>query len=149
MRSILPVVAFTLISITVLPLRAQNPKEDTVVKQCLTAIEKQDFETIEGLRDKIKKQHIPQIAATWKKTMPWKIKDAYMALLMDQKDEDVLVPMMEDALDSPTPESRAYAFMILKKDFSYNKVFWDKKGWIIPAKVDAAVKALKAERKKK
>lgn len=129
-----------------LPLAAENT--DPVVKQCLAAIEKKDFETIEGLRDRIRKQHIAPIAATWKRSLPWETKDAYIALLMDQQD-DILTPMMEDGLDSPAVESRAYALMILKKDFTLHKVFWDSRGWIIPARVDAAVRVYKDERKKK
>lgn len=122
-------------------------KADPVVKECLTAIEKEDFEAIEGLRDKIRKQHVPAIASTWKATFAWGKKDAYITLMMDQQN-DILTPMMEDGLNSPTPETRAYALMILKKDFTLNKVFWDSRGWIIPAKVDAAVREYKTRKKK-
>jgi hypothetical protein len=143
MRLIYTSFLLSVLFLSALPVSAET---DPVVKECLKAIERKDFEAIEGLRDKIRKPHIAPLAATWKKSMPWETKDAYIALLMDQLD-DVLAPMMEDALDSPTVESRAYALMILKKDFSLNKVFWDSRGWIIQAKVDAAVRAFKKERK--
>lgn len=143
----LPVLAFGLVLWSGGALLAEE-KGDAVVKECLAAINREDFEAIEGLRDKIRKHHIPAIISTWKQSLPWGRKDAYITLMMDQQD-DILAPMMEDGLDSPTPETRAYALMILKKDFSLNKVLWDSRGWIIPAKVDAAVRAYKAEKKKK
>ena len=128
---------------------SERPKQSTeeVVKEALAAIEKGDGEWIEGMRDKIKTQHLAPIAATWKASFPWSKKDWYIALLMDHQDP-ILTPMMEDALDSPTAESRAYALMILKKDFSLHKDLWTKSGWIIPAKVDEAVKKYRAEKKK-
>ncbi|MBL8019001.1 MAG: hypothetical protein JNM27_05010 [Leptospirales bacterium] len=137
---------FLMSVITGVPVFAEE-KTDPVVKECLSAIEKQDFEAIERLRDKIRKQHVPAIASTWKSTFPWGKKDAYITLMMDQQN-DILTPMMEDGLNSPTPETRAYALMILKKDFTLNKVFWDSRGWVIPAKVDAAVREYKTRKKK-
>jgi hypothetical protein len=120
------------------PLRRMSMTENEFITKALAAIQKQDFETIEGLRDQIKPAYVPRLVATWNTSMPWETKDAYIALLMDQMGETVK-PVMEDALNSPTAESRAYAICILQGDFQlFNDLMTD--GWVDVNKVDAAVK---------
>lgn len=110
--------------------------------KALAAIQKPDYETLEGLRDEIKPEYVPHLVGTWNKSMPWKMKDAYAALLMDQLGETVK-PVMEDALNSPAAESRAYALCILKGDFKlFDDLLTD--GSVDVNKVDAAVALYKS-----
>lgn len=125
------------------PIRRMTMSEDEFITHALAAIEKQDFELIEGLRDQIRPAYVPRLVATWNQSMPWGTKDAYIALLMDQSG-DVVRPVMEDALNSPTVESRAYALCILKGDFKiFDSLLTD--GWVDQNKVDTAVALYKSE----
>lgn len=111
---------------------------DHFFKKALTAIEKADFETIESLRDQIRPEHIAPLVKSWHFALPWTIKDGYVALLMDQINEQVR-PIMEDALNSPTPETKAYALCILKGDFDFFTYLLTPSGWIDPQKVEQAI----------
>lgn len=84
-----------------------------IIQEALNAIHDQDGDAIEGLRDKIQPEHIPLLMGTWQPSLPWPIKDGYVALLMDRVGEAVR-PLMEDALRSPTAEMRAIALCSLK-----------------------------------
>ena len=118
--------------------------EDEFMAHALDAIEKQDFQIIEGLRDQIRPAYVPRLVATWNQSMPWGTKDAYIALLMDQSAE-VVKAVMEDALNSPTVESRAYALCILQGDFKiFDSLMTD--GWVDQNKVDTAVALFKSSR---
>jgi len=125
------------------PAKTDSVKKESVmsvnefITKALAAIQKADYETLEGLRDEIKPEYVPHLVGTWNKSMLWKIKDAYVALLMDQMGE-VVKPVMEDALNSPAAESRAYALCILKGDFKlFDDLLTD--GLVDVNKVDAAV----------
>ena len=107
------------------------------LQQALHAIEISDFESLESLRDHVRAEYIPALLQSWSVDQPWSKKDAYLALLMDQTD-DILTPMMEDGLNSPTVESRAYAFCILTKDFTQFEKFLVK-GGVDAQRVDSAV----------
>jgi hypothetical protein len=108
------------------------------IDRALKAIAAADYETIEGLRGEIKPEHIPVLVSKWKKTLPWEQKDAFIMLLMDQQD-DKIMPVMRDGLDSPTIENRAAALCILKKDFNLHNTLYDKNGWVIAKKVEEEV----------
>lgn len=123
---------------------APAPKPDTVVQDSMRAIDRRDMEALEGLRDRIRPQHIKPIVARWRKNLSWPVKDAYVALLMDQTGP-LVKDIMEDALNSPTVESRAYAVCILRKDFKLFSGFLVK-GRMNRAKVDAAVKEYRASK---
>lgn len=125
------------------PAKANPVKKRTVLSvnefmtKALAAIQKGDYETLESLRDEIKPEYMLRLLETWDKSMPWKTKDAYVALLMDQMGEAVK-PVMEDALNSPAAESRAYALCILKGNFKFfDDLLTD--GLVDVKKVDAAV----------
>ncbi len=139
-----------LLSILPAPLSADRPKKskEVVIAECMSAIEKDDGEKIEGLRDYVTKEHIAPLVAKWKPSLPWAQKDLFLALLMDYH-EDIMNPMAEDGLNSPDANSRLYSLLILKKDLKAHKNFLTPKGWVDPAKVDAAIKKFRAERKKK
>ena len=118
---------------------------DEFITKALAAIQKANYETLEGLRDEIKPEYVSQLVGTWNKSMPWKTKDAYIALLMDQMGE-IVKPVMEDALNSPTAESRAYAICILRGDFEiFNSLMTD--GMVDVNKVDTAVALYQGENK--
>ena len=131
------------------PVRTNLAKKRTVlsanefIAKALAAIQKPDYETLEGLRDEIKPEFVLPLLETWNKSMPWKTKNAYIALLMDQMGEAVK-PVMEDALNSPAAESRAYALCILKGDFKlFDDLLTD--GLVDVNKVDAAVARFRIE----
>lgn len=119
-----------------------SPKCTARLDHVLAAIEAQDFEEIEGLRDKLDDALVRQIAAQWRSDLPWGIKDAYAALLMDRL-EDCVRPLFVDALRSPTVESRAYAVCVLSRDFGRFDGMMSK-GGLDEGKVDAAVKLVSA-----
>ena len=122
--------------------RTMLPANEFITK-ALAAIQKPDYETLEGLRDEIKPEYVPHLLETWNKSMPWKTKNAYIALLMDQIGTAVK-PIMEDALNSPAAESRAYALCILKGNFKlFDDLMTD--GLVDVNKVDAAVARFRAE----
>ncbi len=131
------------------PAKTNPPKKEVAmsvhefITKALAAIQKADYETLEGLRDEIKPQYVPHLVGTWNKSMPWKTKDAYIALLMDQMGEAVK-PVMEDALNSPAAESRAYALCILKGSFNiFTDLMTD--GSVDINKVDTAVARYRVE----
>lgn len=93
------------------------PSETSFLKKALAAIQTQDYETLESLRDEVRPEGARELVKTWKQSLPWPIKDGYIALLMDQTGE-VVRPLMADALNSPTAESQAYALCSLTGDFA-------------------------------
>jgi hypothetical protein len=95
---------------------AQRPTDPAVLPKIRAAIAAQDFEEIEGLRDVLNDEITRQIASEWRAELPWEVKDAYAALLLDQT-ADCVRPLFQDALHSPTLESRAYAVCVLTQDF--------------------------------
>lgn len=104
------------------------------------AIAEQDYEEIEGLRDILNAELVRQVAADWRTDLPWEVKDAYAALLMDQTAECVR-PIFTDALRSPTVESRAYAVCVLAGDFGrFDAMLVN--GGLDEGRVDAQVAAL-------
>lgn len=92
------------------------PPETPFLKKALTAIQSQDYQSLESLRDEVRPEGVRELVKTWKPSMPWSIKDGYIALLMDQTGE-LVRPLMEDALNSPTAESRAYALCSVTGNF--------------------------------
>lgn len=104
------------------------------------ALAQQDFEEIECLRDILNPALVDLVAADWRTDLPWEIKDAYAALLLDQT-RDSVRPIFLDALRSPTVETRAYAVCVLAKDFGrFNAMLVG--GGLDEALVDAAVAEL-------
>ncbi|MGV3663578.1 MAG: hypothetical protein ACO1TE_25635 [Prosthecobacter sp.] len=121
---------------------AAKSKRIAELEQVLEALEAQDFEEIEGLRDRLDGELVPEIAAQWRDDLPWAVKDAYAALLMDRLEECVR-PLFVDALRSPTVESRAYAVCVLTRDFGRFDAMMSH-GALDEGRVDAAVKGVGA-----
>jgi hypothetical protein len=111
--------------------------DELFYKKARLAIQQGDYEALEGLRDEIRPAHVPQLVKDWNSSLPWSVKDAYATLLMDQTGK-VIEPLMRDALQSPTPETRAYALCCLIGDF---KVFESllTSSSVDAKKVDAAI----------
>ena len=118
-------------------LRKPRRSAPDALERCRAAIQKGDYEVLEGLRDVLDDDIVRTLASEWRSDLPWKVKDAYAALLMDQTAECVR-PLFRDALKSPTVETRAYALCVLKGDFSlFDSLMSD--GGVDEAKVDAAI----------
>lgn len=117
----------------------QRPAVDEaeVLATIHAAIEMRNYEVIETLRDHLNEAIVREVTARWHADLPWRTKDAYAALLMDQTGEAVR-PLFRDALHSPTAETRAYALCVLTKDFAlFDSIMTD--GGVDEAKVDAAI----------
>ncbi len=119
---------------------AQRPTDPAALPKIRAAIAAQDFEEIEGLRDVLNDEIVRQIASEWRAELPWEVKDAHAALLLDQTAECVR-PLFQDALSSPTLESRAYAVCVLTKDFGRFEAMLVS-GGLDEARVNAQVAAL-------
>ena len=118
------------------------PMNDTFLPKALAAIHRGDYEAIESLRDEIRSAHMAALVAEWKADLLWRVKDGFVALLMDQTGAAVR-PVMEDALNSPTAESRAYALCSLTGNFEQ---FTDllSGGSVDAQKVDLAIRRYRA-----
>lgn len=119
---------------------AQRPTDPAVLPKIREAITAQDFEEIEGLRDVLNDEITRLIASEWRAELSWEIKDAYAALLQDQT-ADCVRPLFQDALHSPTLESRAYAVCVLTRDFGRFEAMLVN-GGLDEARVNAQVAAL-------
>ncbi len=108
-----------------------------------TAIRTADYDVIESLRDQMGTAAARELVRDWHQDQPWRSKDALVALLMDQLDDSVM-PVMRDALRSPTLESRAYAVCVLSRDFARFDAMLDKNGALDAAKVAGAVRSITA-----
>jgi hypothetical protein len=113
--------------------------ENTFLQKALVAIQSQDFQAIEYLRDDITQEDVYGLVSQWSSVLPWPIKDGYIALLMDQSGE-VVKPLMQDALNSPSVESRAYALCSLTGNFGIFNSLLGPGSMLDDAKVDAAIK---------
>ncbi len=109
-----------------------------VIKQILHAIQAQDYQTLEGLRDQVRPEHLGEVVRHWRPDLPWAVKDGFVAVLMDQTGL-IMRPLMEDALDSPTIENRAAALCVLTEDFDLFSRLLTPGGWVDRDRVAAAV----------
>jgi hypothetical protein len=122
--------------------------QDGFVSKAMKAINEANYDEIESLRSEIKPDHLPQLTKKWTKTLSWKTKDGFVALLCDQND-DMIKPIMLDGLNSPTVETRAYAISFIKKEPGLFDSFLDKNGMLDQKKVDETIFAYKRTRKNK
>jgi hypothetical protein len=78
-----------------------------------------DHDELEILRSSVGPTEVRVLAREWSQALDRATKDAYLALLMDQKVETYpeLAPMMIDGLASSTFEIRAYAACSILGDF--------------------------------
>lgn len=90
-----------------------NRDSDSFCERALRAIQGRDADTIEMLRGEVLPEHVPVLVETWSAALPWDVKEGYTHLLMDQVDE-MLKPILEDALNSPNPDMQATGICGLK-----------------------------------
>lgn len=108
------------------------------------AIERRDAEAVEGLRARARPEHVAPLMETWRRSLPWPVKDLYVALLMDQRVASV-EELMIDALEAPTVETRAYAVAYLSGSLASFGELLTPGGWVDEAKVAAAIIRWRAE----
>ncbi len=113
---------------------------EAVFKRALQAIEARDAETIEALRDVVTPDLVTRLLRTWRASLPWDAKDLYVALLMDQS-ESRIEALMQDALASPSVESRAYAICYLDASSVSFTELLSAGGWVDPSKVDRRIRS--------
>lgn len=102
------------------------------------AIAQNDYASLEVLRDGPVSIILDQLIAKYQKAIDWQIKDAIAFFIQDLKDER-LVPMMKDAIQSPTVETRAIAIVFLTEDASLLSMFLVN-GFVNGERVDAAIR---------
>lgn len=86
------------------------------------AIRTRDFESVESLRDGPVADYLPDLIRAYGMLDDWESKDLIIHLVQDCSDER-LTEVMRDALDSPTPETRAIAVCVLRSDYSLFESF--------------------------
>ena len=105
----------------------------------VSAIAQCDFEAAEHLRGRLAVQQVSDVIALYWDTADWDQKDVAVHILQDCEDS-ALEPVMRDALQSPTVETRAIAFCSLKKDATLFTQFL-RNGFVDASLVDAAIQS--------
>lgn len=117
---------------------------DPVLTRAFEAIDRRDYEAIELLRGAVRPEHVAPLVDTWRASLPWPAKDLYVTLLMDQRHARV-EPVMLDALDAPSVDTRAYAITYLTGSFTSFERLLTPGGWVDEAKVASAIARWRAE----
>jgi hypothetical protein len=123
--------------------KKSNPK----LAEMRRAVSAGDGQALELLRDHVDAAAVSALSTDWSPDQPWPLKDAMVALLMDQPvaKYPVLRPLMVDALGSPTVETRAYALCSLTGDWAVFDT-WLSGGWVDASLVDGAIDAWRLQR---
>jgi len=111
--------------------------------RAIKAINNEDYETLESLRDEINNEKTESLIKYWDSSLSWDIKDAFAYILMDQSGS-IVKPAMEDALDSPTVETKAYAYVSLTGNFKEFEKFLVN-GFVSEEKVNKAIKKYRGQ----
>lgn len=111
--------------------------------RAIKAINSEDYETLESLRDEINNEKTESLIKYWESSLSWDIKDAFAYILMDQSGS-VVKPAMEDALDSPTVETKAYAYVSLTGNFKEFETFLVN-GFVSEEKVNKAIRKYRSK----
>jgi len=106
------------------------------------ALRNHDFEALETLRDGPVSEYLAELVVAYATLDDWATKDLVLHLIQDCAD-DRARDVMVDALDSPTPDSRAIAICSLRSDFSLFDSFLVN-GLVDGGRVDAAIAAYRA-----
>ena len=112
--------------------------DDEFISGCIQAINDEDGEALEyDYRDEITAERATILMTYWKPEQPWRMKDNFLAVLIDQ-DRSIILPLAEHCLDSPN-DMRAEALCIMMDNWEQFEVWldghWDD--------VDPAIKAYK------
>jgi hypothetical protein len=106
------------------------------------ALRNHDFEALETLRDGQVSDHLTDLVAAYAALNDWATKDLVLHLIQDCSDDRVRDVML-DALDSPTPDSRAIAICSLRSDNTLFDGFLVN-GFVDGGRVDAAITEYRA-----
>ena len=87
----------------------------------LSALKENDESKLESLREQRHSQYLPALIALYEAAEDWDLKGSIVVLLMDRKDstDDILIPLMNDALNSPYHYTRGFALIWLYNDLSF------------------------------
>lgn len=118
--------------------------EETLRRASL-ALDQTDEREIERLRGSLLATHVPQLAESWRASLPWSRKHLYVSLLMDHK-HPCLEPMMRDALLAPNVETRAYAVCYLLGSHARFEKLLTPSGFVDETKVAEAIAEWRRDR---
>ena len=106
------------------------------------ALRNHDFDALETLRDGPVSEYRADLIVAYGSLNDWATKDLVLHLIQDC-DDDSVRDVMVDALESPTPGSRAIAICSLRSD---NSMFDDflVNGFVDGGRVDAAIAEYRA-----
>jgi hypothetical protein len=118
----------------------QEHLQDEFIKGCIHAINEDKAEAIENdYRHELTKDQATILMTYWSPEQPWRMKDNFMALLMDQ-DKSITGSLAMHELDSPNDE-RAYALCVLTDNWDQFDEWLDGR-W---DEVDPAIEAYKSK----
>jgi hypothetical protein len=118
-----------------------NDVDSPFLSKARGAVQRKDFEALEGLRDGPVQEIVEPLLADYSKATDWAARDAIVFLVQDLGDQR-LASMMRHALDSPTLETRAIAVSFLSGDHRLFESFLVG-GRVSEERVDVAIKQLR------
>lgn len=121
---------------------AEPPGAGPTLGEIRAAVEARDGETIEALRGAAVETLLPELVAYYWALSDWDRKDLVIALICDHSGP-VLHPIYEDALSSPTVETRGLAVSGLDDNSALFESFVVN-GRVEANRVDAAIEAYRA-----
>ncbi len=120
---------------------AQTTEPTDIPSHVLKALKEGDGSEIESLREQNHTQYLPALIALYEAEEDWDLRGGIVTLLVDRIDntEDILSPLMNDALNSPDHQIRGLALVWLYNDLTvYDQILSDY--GIDEQKVDGLVK---------
>ena len=120
---------------------AQATEPTGIPSHVLKALKEGDGSEIESLREQNHTQYLPALIALYEAEEDWDLRGGIVTLLVDRIDntEDILSPLMNDALNSPDHQIRGLALVWLYNDLTvYDQILSDY--GIDEQKVDGLVK---------
>lgn len=96
----------------------------SLLSEALKAINEEDYEALESLRDEDVTTILPQLIEEFYKTDNWDVRDAIVFLVQDLYDEE-LTEIYEMALDSPLVDTQIIALCFLKDDYTLFEKLYD------------------------
>lgn len=100
------------------PSQATNTTEIPV--NVLKALKERDFSELESLREQRYNECLPALIALYEAEEDWPLREGIVYLLQQRRDskDDALEPLMKDALNSPSHQTRGLALVWLHNDLS-------------------------------
>lgn len=107
---------------------AQTTASTEIPQRVLKALKDGDASEIESLREQRHTQYLPALIALYEAEENWDLRAGIVTLLVDRIDgtDDILRPLMKDALNSPDHQIRGLALVWLYNDLSvYDQILGD------------------------